>query len=282
MLLPASILATSQPYGPRSDLRPFVPEEMFARFMACCIECNAPSYVTPSPPLSADRLGTALVMHDRGCHTGGWVLHGREFRIAGRHIHWYPNCCGAACLAISQQGLFPCSMLRHVLREAPAPLNKRKQRLSFGHFIVVSTPRVTIRFRRGAIILKIMHLEGPDNLYNTWSTPIRAQFEQTQVSYVMIWRDLSRISITCSILTEQFRENAVSFDHLVWHGAAGRFESRLDIRLRVEDCEVEIVRDDRYHPTHLPTLTCISSCVSQCLRVCLCAFISPCLLGTTF
>jgi hypothetical protein len=50
----------------------------------------------------------------------------------------------------------------------------------------------------------------------------------------------------------------------------------------VEDCEVEIVRDDRYHPTHLPTLTCISSCVSQCLRVCLCAFISPCLLGTTF
>jgi hypothetical protein len=50
----------------------------------------------------------------------------------------------------------------------------------------------------------------------------------------------------------------------------------------VEDCEVEIVRDDRFHCTHVPTLTCISSCVSQCLRVCLCAFISPCLLGTTF
>ena len=69
--------------------------------------------MSPFPPLSADRLGAALVMHDRWCHTRGWVVHGREFRVARRHVHWYPNCCWAPCLAISQQGLSPCSMSRY-------------------------------------------------------------------------------------------------------------------------------------------------------------------------
>jgi hypothetical protein len=60
----------------------------------------------------------------------------------------------------------------------------------------------------------------------------------------MMQRDLARISATCSILTEQFRENGLSFDLLVSHGSTGRFECRLDIKRHVEDVEVEHVTLD--------------------------------------
>lgn len=79
----------------------------------------------------------------------------------------------------------------------------------------------------------------------------------TQVSYGMIQRDLSRISFTCSILTEQFRENAVTFDLIVSHGSTGRFECRLDIKLHVEDVEVEHVTldVDKYTGREVPNAT---------------------------
>jgi len=64
----------------------------------------------------------------------------------------------------------------------------------------------------------------------------------SQISYAMVKKDLDRISTTCSILTEQFRDNHVTFQLLVANGR--RVEARLDIKVHVSDVDVEHVTLD--------------------------------------
>ena len=62
----------------------------------------------------------------------------------------------------------------------------------------------------------------------------------SKVSHALLKRDLRRIATTCSVLTEQFRENSVTFDLNIRHVGA-RMEARLDIKLHVPDVAIEHV-----------------------------------------
>ena len=62
----------------------------------------------------------------------------------------------------------------------------------------------------------------------------------SKVSHALLKRDLRRIAATCSVLTEQFRENSVTFDLNIRHVGA-RMEAQLDIKLHVPDVAIEHV-----------------------------------------
>jgi hypothetical protein len=63
----------------------------------------------------------------------------------------------------------------------------------------------------------------------------------SRVSYSLVQRDFNRIETTCSILTEQFRENGVTFDLRTYLGDESRIEAKLEIKLHALDVAIELV-----------------------------------------
>ena len=78
------------------------------------------------------------------------------------------------------------------------------------------------------------------------------------MSYGLIKRDLVRISAACSILTEQFRGNSITFALIIGHVQGRHVQAVLDVTLHVEDVEVELVVLDVDAYTGKPVKFCLA------------------------
>jgi len=164
-------------------------------------------------------------------------------------LHYNPWGCGGVFLKWGFDDSYPVLLRRHL------PIEDWKYALSRIHtgYIgslwpkMVWAPFWTLMIV-GAILEGACHMSDAGVPVGTLiscltATGLLVSLILIKVSYGMLQRDLERIQIVCSLLTEQYRENYVTFDLVVGHGNS-RIEARLDVKVHVDDVDVQHITLD--------------------------------------